>query len=83
MLNGFGGNCDGIAHNTRKCRNRRPKVWQDLRDSNWPGKVGMDPEEFHSPLHPGIRELFPVPVKVQVNINRYAGKFEEICGPRR
>lgn len=36
-----------------------------------------------SPLHPSGLELFPTPVKVQLNINQYAAKFEQIFGPRR
>lgn len=38
---------------------------------------------LNSPLHPDNLELFPVPFKVQLNINQYAEKFEKIFGPRR
>ena len=36
-----------------------------------------------SPLYPGALELFPTPVKVQLNMDQYAAKFEHIFGPRR
>jgi iron(III) transport system substrate-binding protein len=36
-----------------------------------------------SPLYPGALELFPTPVKVQLNMDQYAAKFEQIFGPRR
>ena len=48
-------------------------------------KVPLRPGILHanSALYPGNLELFPVPVKVQVNINQYAEKFEKIFGSRR
>jgi ABC-type Fe3+ transport system substrate-binding protein len=36
----------------------------------------------NSPLHPNALDLFPVPVRVQLNINQYAVKFDQISGPR-
>ena len=36
-----------------------------------------------SPLYPGALELFPTPVKVQLNMDHYAAKFEQIFGPLR
>ncbi len=46
-----------------------------------PLRPGMLPST--SPLYPGALELFPTPVKVQLNMDRYATKFEQIFGPRR
>ncbi len=36
-----------------------------------------------SPVYPSTLELFPTPVKVQLNIDQYATKFDQIFGPRR
>jgi iron(III) transport system substrate-binding protein len=50
-------------------------------DKKIPVRSGVVPES--SPLYPGGLEIFPTPLSVITNVNRYAAKFDEIFGPRR
>ncbi|MBI4525511.1 MAG: extracellular solute-binding protein [Deltaproteobacteria bacterium] len=50
-------------------------------DRKIPVRPGVIPES--SPLHPAALEIFPSPPKVVTNLSHYAGKFEQIFGPRR
>jgi iron(III) transport system substrate-binding protein len=51
-----------------------------LAQKRVPLRPGVIPS--HSPLHPSGLELFPVPLKVQVNMKKYAAKFEQLFGTR-